>query len=354
MKLHPLLNDPRAVLIARTAPADPPQWEDFRVAAHNILAAMQLEIEGEKVVIKPNGTVAERFADPNTGITTHPGFVQGILEYANEHGVSHNRTFILEDPRNSNDNEPRHWRGTGYPEVATRTGAKLRCPKTYTCVKKTVPHPQTHARLNVSRLAVAPDTVLINAPKLKTHNLAITTLCMKNLMGVVNVFDRHFCAQAWQELPGTVRGDSRPGKAGLTRALHEQWQRGLARRLADLAQVVQPQLNLVEGVVGRDGTGFQNGKNYTLGLVIAGINMVAVDSVASYLMGFDPQTLIYLQTAASIELGTNDLRQLSVYVVQDGKIVPCDDLKAWRTDPPLHVISNITGGGDKDLFDTFL
>jgi hypothetical protein len=98
VKLHPLLNDPRAVLIARTHPADPPQWADFRHAAHNILDAMQFEIEGEKIVIKPNVTVGERFADPNTGITTHPGFVQGILEYANDHGAARNRTFILEDP----------------------------------------------------------------------------------------------------------------------------------------------------------------------------------------------------------------------------------------------------------------
>ena len=353
MKLHPLLNDPCAVLIARTHPADPPQWEDFRLAAHNILDAMQFEIEGEKIVIKPNVTVGERFADPDTGITTHPGFVQGILEYANDHGAARSRTFILEDPRNSDDNAPRHWRGTGYPKVAAKTGAKLRCPQTYTCVKKTVPNPQVHARLNVSRLAVAPGTVLINAPKLKTHNLAITTLCTKNLMGAINVFDRHFCVQAWQELPEAVRGDSRPGKAGLTRALHQQWQTGLARRLADLAQVVQPQLNIVEGVVGRDGTGFQNGQNYTLGLVIAGINMVAVDSVASYLMGFEPQSLIYLQIATSLGLGTNDLSQLSIYVVQDGEIVLCDDVAAVRARPPLRVISKVVDGEEKNLFDTF-
>ncbi len=355
MQLHPWLNDPKAVLISHKPLAEPVQWDDFRRAARRILDAMQIRLDGEKVVIKPNGTVAESFANPDTGITTHPSFVQGMIEYLHEHGAARRRVYILEDPRNHDDNAPRHWRGTGFPEVAAQTGAQLRCPTTYTSVRKTVPHPHTLATLNVSRLAVAPNTVLINVPKLKTHNLGITTLCMKNLMGAICVFERHFCAQAWREVPEAVRGESRPGETALSQEMHEFWQMGLARRLADLAQVIQPQLNVIEGVVGRDGTGFQNGKNHTLGLAVAGINMVAVDSVTSYLMGYDPQTLIYLKVAAAAGLGINDIHQLSVYVVQeDGTIAPCADLDALRTQPPLRVISKVVDGQEKSMFADFI
>jgi hypothetical protein len=38
------------------------------------------------------------------------------------------------------------------------------------------------------------------------------------------------------------------------------------------------------------------------GLAIAGVNMVAVDSVASYLMGYDPQRLVCLQVTAQAGL----------------------------------------------------
>jgi uncharacterized protein (DUF362 family) len=355
MQLHPWLNDPQAVLISRTPPAEPVQWEDFRHAARRILAAMQVALEGEKVVIKPNGTVAESFADPDTGITTHPSFVHGMIDYLHEHGASRRRVYILEDPRNHDNNEPRHWRGTGFPEVAAQTGAKLRCPTTYTSVRKAVPQPHALPSLNVSRLAVAPNTVLINVPKLKTHNLGITTLCLKNLMGAVSVFERHFCAQAWRDVPQTVRGESRPGETALTQEMHELWQLGLAHRLADLAQVIQPQINVVEGVVGRDGTGFQNGENHTLGLAVAGINMVAVDSVASYIMGYDPQKLIYLKVAAEAGLGINDLRQLSIYVVQkDGSIMPCQDVDALRAQTPLRVINKVVDGQEKSMFADFI
>ena len=132
-----------------------------------------------------------------------------------------------------------------------------------------MPQHQAHPTLNVSRLAVAPNTVLFNVPKLKTHNLAITTLCLKNMMGAVNVLDRHYCAQAMGEMPQTLR-DERPRQEWMDRALHELWEEGLARRLNDLAKVVPPHLNIIEGVIGRDGTGFNRGANFPLGLVIAG------------------------------------------------------------------------------------
>jgi uncharacterized protein (DUF362 family) len=307
------------------------------------MAAMEVELEGEKGVIKPNVTVGERFANPDSGIGTHPAFVRGLVEYLQGHGVRRGGIYILEDPRDTDDNEPRHWRGTGYAELAQETGAKLRCPSTYTCVKKMVPRPLVHRTLNVSRLAAGPNTVLLNVPKLKTHNLSITTLCMKNLMGTVNVFDRHFCSQAWWEMPEEIWRNKRPRGEWMDSSTHERWQEGLARRLADTAQVVQPHLNIVEGIVAREGTGFERGDNRALGLVVAGINMVAVDSVASYLMGFDPQCLLYLRVAAEAGLGCNDLARLCVYAVRDGELAYCADLDSLRARPSLRVISNIVG-----------
>ncbi len=339
MKLHPLLKDPQAVLVSQTPLADPLTWDDYKRAARQVMTAMQIELEGETVAIKPNVTVGELFADPDSGVTTHPGFVQGMITYLQAH--KGHAVYIVEDPRNSDDDEPRHWRETGYDTVAAKTGAMLCCPSTAECVQKTVPSPQALKEIRVSRLATAPDTVLFNVPKLKTHNLAITTLCMKNLMGLVNVFNRHYCGQAWRDMPEAAQEHEEPRNEWVTQAIHERWQAGLARRLIDTAQIIQPHVNVIEGVVGREGTGFQRGRNFPLGLVIAGINMVAVDSVASYLMGFDPQQLVYLRMAAESGLGTHDLAHLHIYTVCDGEVVPCQDIASLRTDPPFKVIRNI-------------
>lgn len=343
MKLHPLLCNPNAVFAARFSLPQQPGWEVFQQAARQSLAWMEFDLDGEAVVLKPNVTSGERIADPDSGITTHPAFIGGLAGYLRDHGAK--RITIIEDPRDSDDNDPRHWRGTGYENL----GIRLHTPTTYTCVKRPVANPQVFSTLNVSRLAVAPGTVLINVPKLKTHNLAVTTLGMKNLMGLVNVFDRHYCLQAWDELPPEVQSNQQPRRTWFTEAMHEQWQRGLARRLVDTAQVIRPALNIVEGIVGREGTGFQRGRNLPLGLVAAGVNIVAVDSVASYLMGFDPQKLIYLQLAQQVGLGENRLDALQVYTCQDGVVVACDDLEALRAAPPFQVIRNIVEEDRADL-----
>ncbi len=344
MKLHPALDDPLAVLVWRTQVSSSPTWGEYRRAARQVLAVLRLDLEGEKAVLKPNVTSGEHYADPETGITTHPAFLWGLADYLREHGARRGGIYVLEDPRDRDDNEPRHWRGTGYLEMAEATGAKLRTTTSYTCVKVQVPDPLVHAERRVSRLATDPHAVLINVPKLKTHNLGITTLCLKNQMGVDSVFERHYCSQAMRELPADRCFPERPRQEWMDRALHERWQEGLARRLADLAKVVRPRLNVVEGIVGRDGTGFNRGTNYPLGLVVAGVNMVAVDSVASYLMGFDPQQLIYLRVASAAGLGCIDLARLHIYTACGDDLVPVTDLQPWRAHPAFTVYTDTREG----------
>ncbi len=348
MKLHPMLSSPRSVLVYQANPGASPGWQDFQQAAYQAMSVMGFSLEGEKIVIKPNVTSGEHFADPDTGITTHPGFVQGLVEFlqSDKHRNNGHKNIaitIAEDPRNSDDNEHRHWRNTGFEQVAAKTGARLHTTTTYTCIKKEVPKPMAFPVLNVSRLATAANTILINVPKLKTHNLAITTLCMKNLMGLVNVFDRHYCAQAWRQMPVEIRDNESPRNEWFEKRDHEEWQAGLARRLVDTAQVIQPALNIVEGIVGREGTGFQRGRNRALGLVVAGTNMVAVDSVASYLMGFDPLKLIYLDIAHKAGLGENDISKLEIFTHDNGELLQCPDVRTLRLNPPMQVISNIKG-----------
>lgn len=340
MKLNPIFDDPNTVLVSQVALSGPPGWEDFNRAAEQAMTVLEVALEDEPVVIKPNITSGERLANPDSGITTHPGFIQGMVAYLQAHGARRGRVVISDDARDSDDEVKRNWAGTGYDRVAHETGARLHSTTIRGCVPLKVPHPMQFDQLRVSRLTCAPN-VLINVPKLKTHNLAITTLCLKNLMGLVKVTDRHYCIQAWDELPEPLRSDPRPRREWFRREDHEVWQVGLARRLVDTAQVIQPALNIIEGVVGREGTGFQRGRNRALGLAIAGVNMVAVDSLASYLMGYDPQQLIYLRLAAEAGLGENDISRLRVYLARAGDVSLCRDVSALRADPPLRVISHI-------------
>jgi uncharacterized protein (DUF362 family) len=340
LKFHPLFaTDPTAVLVIKLPVPDAPQQSDFITAAHQVAAALHIAVERCDVAIKPNATAAERFLAPESGIGTHPGFIWGLVEYLRIHGAGNRQIHIVEDPLNVDYGEVASWKGTGYLEIATATGAILHSPAPESCVERSVPHPSVAPVRRVSQYAVDPGIALINVPKLKTHNLGITTLCLKNLMGLNYGPERHFCSQAMAELPAECVRNDLPRNQWMDRDLHECWQTGLAHRLADLAQVVQPQLNIVEGIVGRDGTGFQHGQNHTLGLIVAGINMVAVDSVASYLMGFDPAELIYLQVAAEAGLGCNRLSDLHCFTPVDNQLVLCTDLDPFKADPRFQVDS---------------
>ena len=350
MKIHPFLQDPNAVLVVRVPLAGTVGWDDYRRAAVHAMRALRLELEGEKVIFKPNVTSGEHFADPDTGITTHPGFIHGLIYYLRQQGAPARKLTIVEDPRDSDDNHPRHWRGTGFDTLSRETGVRLHSTTTYTVVKKKVPNPQVFERLSVSRLAVAPNTLVFNVPKMKTHNLGITTLGMKNLMGLVNVFDRHYCLQSWRDLPKEIQNDPRPRREWFDRTCHEMWQTGLARRLVDTAQVIHPALNIVEGVIGREGTGFQRGRNRPLGMAVVGINIVAVDSAASYIMGFEPRELLYLKLASEAGLGCNDIAQIKFYTEQQDEIGLCADPESLRVSPPFRVITN-TLGEDRDPFE---
>ena len=90
MKIHPLLDNPQAVLISQTPVSNPVAQVDYGRAAHQVLSAMQVELEGEKAVLKPNVTSGEHFADPDSGVATHPAFVQGMIEYLQAHGARRN------------------------------------------------------------------------------------------------------------------------------------------------------------------------------------------------------------------------------------------------------------------------
>ena len=344
MRLHPLLDDPQAVALYHTPVTDPVSWDDFRRAGPEVLAALRLELDpGERPVLKPNVTAGEMQPGPDTGITTHPGFVEGLIEHLLAHGARRGEVYVVEDPHSTRGDERRTWVNTGYPAVAERTGCQLREPLGFNCVRLRVPNPRVHRWIPVQKLFVAPGSVMINVPKMKTHNLAICTLCLKNLQGAIGNRDRSYCSQAWQETPHAWRYETRPRGEWMTRAIHETWQQRHSMRLADAAQVIVPALNIVEGIVGRDGTAFGEGRNYPTGLSVAGRNMVAVDTVAAYLMGFDPRRLVFLRVASEAGLGTNDLRSIKVYVARDGDLSQCEDLASYRARPPFRVITRAMG-----------
>jgi uncharacterized protein (DUF362 family) len=186
-----------------------------------------------------------------------------------------------------------------------------------------------------------PDVFLINLPKMKAHNLAITTLSVKNMQGAVAwQWLRAFCqgVSALDTLPPRVRALFQPDAAARVEALFREhlaagyafWDEGGLRdegyvqRAVDLLGSLQPDLHLIEGCTIRNGTGFRSGRDCLGNYLIAGLNAVAVDAIGTWIMGHDPRRVGLYRVAKERGRGENDPAQIEVFMASADGIKPID------------------------------
>lgn len=119
--------------------------------------------------------------------------------------------------------------------------------------------------------------LVVSLPKLKTHHWAGVTLAMKNLFGL---------------MPGICYGWPK-------NVFHKA---GIDESILDINHAIQPQLAIVDGIVGMEGDGPIMGTPRWSRLLVLGRNLTAVDATATRLMDLDPARIPYL-AAASGHLG---------------------------------------------------
>ena len=181
----------------------------------------------------------------------------------------------------------------------------------------------------------------------KTHVTSIVTLSLKNMLSSIHPADRvmmhgsrgggngytgwkrlaveflkgdSFAVNALTRAMGRVRnvksrlasrGGRRPpltGKdLGYVRSVE-----AMNRNLVALSRVVKPHVSLIDGFVGMHREGPRHGTPIPLGVAIAGTDAVAVDAVASAVMGFNPLKIGYLAYAEAAQIGTADLDVIEV------------------------------------------
>ena len=186
-----------------------------------------------------------------------------------------------------------------------------------------------------------PDVVFINVPTMKTHNLGVISLCGKALQGTIEMGYRHFCneiAAVYGYGEGVdARRAYQPGMVEHVQRLYEKhcadglprWDQegsryeGYAQRTCDAVTAIDSFFNIVEGIVGRDGTAFNQGEDHLCNLSLAGVSPVSVDAVTAYLMGHDPSKIGYLKIASERGLGRIDPQDIPVYLLTEDGPVGC-------------------------------
>jgi len=224
------------------------------------------------VLIKPNYVVAKH---PSSGITTDSKIIESIIEFVKRTGAKE----IIVGEGGAGDTE-RAFDTVGIRDVVKRQAVRLINLNRDNRINVKIPHALALREVGVAETSLR-STCIINVPKLKVHHMALVTLCMKNLMGMI--------------LPKSI--------------MHDQ----INEKIVDLASFFKNRvkLNVVDGLIGAEEDEV-HGSPVRMDLIIVGTDMVAVDSVATAVMGINPQKVKYLRLAEEKGLGVSSLNEIEV------------------------------------------
>lgn len=356
--LKPFLTEhPDAVYIWRTRMESMDQYTPEHLARIGSELAQALLVANpdgsSRLVIKPNICGGPREGeDPSAwrhqpGESTNVDVVRGFLEAMLDMGAAADAVTVTEG-RSTLDMGP-IFRYSGYEYMCQSLGVQLLnngkdayAPDDLNWVH--LPDGVVFREIPIVRPVNDPGVELINIATMKAHPLALTTLSVKNLQGLVAYRYKHFC----HHLEILEKGENRYTsevmshfRTGLRQILapacrrHQQedpeWtlrDELYANRACDSLLALRPMISIVEGVLARGGTGYRRGEDVLANTLVAGINPVHVDAVATYLMGQDPDRPNYLRLAAERGFGTRDPFAVETYLMTPEGPEPCPNLNA--------------------------
>jgi uncharacterized protein (DUF362 family)/Pyruvate/2-oxoacid:ferredoxin oxidoreductase delta subunit len=236
---------------------------------------------GMRVLLKPNML---NDAGVDRAITTHPALVRAVAEKVVAAG---GRVWIGDSPGGPIAENPRVWRATGIWDVAQALDVRL-VPFDRVSWKRLCADGGSGIDYYIA-LPVFEADLVIDLPKLKTHVLTLYTGAVKNLYGVI---------------PGTRKREPHLRAPGVG---------DFSSVLADVLQLVRPQLSILDGVVGLEGNGPGAGGTPRLyGLLGASTDPVALDAIIVRALGCRPGSVMHLDLAEERGLGVATLDEIAL------------------------------------------
>jgi uncharacterized protein (DUF362 family) len=244
-------------------------YEAVRKALEQIVGDVQIPMD-RPVLIKPNmvATSVELAATP-------VGAVRATMDVLIELGVQH---FIIGE--GTTEGEGNTWEGFeryGYLPLRDHYDVEFRNlhEDEQHILFEALDKDLGPAQIRLAKTCF--DAYVVSVGRMKTHCWVIVTLAIKNLaIGSIYHPDRQ--SQAVDVGPGDLSHQPHP----------------LNLTLARLYQANPPDLAVLDGVAGMEGNGPTGGTPVASGIAVAGTDALAVDLVASGLMGFDYRTVGYL------------------------------------------------------------
>ncbi|MBT4485574.1 MAG: DUF362 domain-containing protein [Candidatus Latescibacteria bacterium] len=342
---------------------------------------------GGKTYIKPNFVhfVHHGRDTVNNGISTHPWFVAGFCEALKDCG---NTNIIVGANGGSKHTD---FDQAGICDLMDNRGIIFlegKYPDFNEYSKREVTWFDYQDGVVMKKVpfftpVVDDDTTFINMAKTRIHNLAVTTLTIKNLQGIMPVGYMHICggwptglkpvvdikpdeeiinpdyqklvekgyikhaglgykyyddggfAKEYFDAGGWEAFKNGNFKPNFLTFREEQW----SQRMLDIADSLDPHVNIVEGVFGID----IKDNLYLNNFITVSRSMVACDAVTSWMMGHDPRELFYLRIANERSMGENDIEKIPLFEITGSSVRKLNDyrkLPRARMGVVMHLLKN--------------
>ena len=248
-------------------------------------------IGAKRIILKPNNVII------NVPLcASHADNLEGILEFLKSIGKTN--VVIAESPANGSCMES--FSNYGYNKFVAKYGVKLANLDddkfdTVYCVDEKDFQPKA-CRMS-KMLLDTKNNFVISAAVLKTHDIVGITLSLKNIVVGAAIKDQNGARGA--------RNDKRLTHGG---GFH-----GISYNLFALSSALHPDLAVIDGYQGMEGTGPVHGTPVDQKVCIASLDWLAADRVGAELMGVDFNKIGYLKYSADAgDRGQGDLSKIEI------------------------------------------
>ncbi|MFQ6034596.1 MAG: DUF362 domain-containing protein [Sedimentisphaerales bacterium] len=257
-------------------------------ALKNIEDQILPSIGNKNILIKPNFVVTHRQL-----AATHVDAVRAILDFLKPH---HKKQILIGESTISKEGTFDGFKNYGYLPLQKQYHVKLldlnRQPWQYRYVFGRGHRPTP---IRIISTFLNPDLYIISAAKMKTHDRVVTTLSLKNV------------------LLGAPLNDYKKNDKWLTHAAYNFSREAVLHyNMFHLAQEIYPDLGVIDGFVAMEGNGPVGGTAVDARVALASTDPLAMDILATRIMGFDPSQIMYLTAMAEAGMGQGDLDKIEV------------------------------------------
>ncbi|HML02453.1 MAG TPA: DUF362 domain-containing protein [Candidatus Bathyarchaeia archaeon] len=216
----------------------------------------------QSVVLKPNLCYYWNYS---TGETTDPRIVSSIIDYV-RHRLGNDVAISVAEADASAMKTKYSFKVLGYDKLCQAKNVELKNLSEGNIVNVKINVDGREIALPINEVLLKAD-LIINIPKLKTHNFVGATCALKNMFGAI----------------------SKPRKY----SYHEI----ISQIIVAINKQVKSHVTVVDGLI------VHGSHPKKLGVILAGDDPLATDFVAAKIMGFNPRRIPYLNLAAKEQIG---------------------------------------------------